>query len=340
VIQIANILLTRKCNLSCSYCAISKNYEGMPEEYPSLSNYHMTEMNTEYVCTMLDVLKKHNPDIFVIFYGGEPMLRKDIVEIIKHSNDIDLNYTIITNNSDEVQKAILNLVNSVVVKGITSSVDPVIYDLHTDDDRYKKSILGFERLENLKKYVKDVVAEVTVTKDNVKHLYMLVSDLSKKGISSSITFIDISKNPYYDFSDVTDSESLIRPSEELHNQLESIKNDSSLDIHMKDELLPLLEKYCDSSYDCEIEKNVHNVTIDADGTLRLCLRIRGTKTAEKSILNYINSNGDIDKSLLENIKYDKDMYCRGCNWTCPIFSGLVENNPSMKDKLIHTDKRG
>ena len=36
-IQIANILLTRRCNLRCDYCSIVRDYAKMPFEYPKIT---------------------------------------------------------------------------------------------------------------------------------------------------------------------------------------------------------------------------------------------------------------------------------------------------------------
>ena len=87
MIRIANWLLTRRCNLRCEYCAIVQNYENKPEKYPDMRHYYVNEMKTEYVIKGLHKLHIHNPDMFHIFYGGEPLLRKDLYEIINYCNE-------------------------------------------------------------------------------------------------------------------------------------------------------------------------------------------------------------------------------------------------------------
>ena len=125
-IQIVSLLLTRRCNLRCSYCAITRNYKGLPSKYPKLKYYYENEMSTETVIEILRRLKLHNPDIFIIIYGGEPLLRKDLPEIINFCNTNDINYTIITNNSDEVQPMMEELMlKTDYITGLTSSIDPL-----------------------------------------------------------------------------------------------------------------------------------------------------------------------------------------------------------------------
>ena len=46
-INIANILLTQRCNLKCSYCHLVQNYEGKPTEYPDVQEYAKNELTAE-----------------------------------------------------------------------------------------------------------------------------------------------------------------------------------------------------------------------------------------------------------------------------------------------------
>ena len=77
-IRIVNWLLTRRCNLDCSYCAITKNYKNKPSEYFDITHYYKNEMSTEYVIEGLRRFKEHNSNCFHLFYGGEPLLRTDL----------------------------------------------------------------------------------------------------------------------------------------------------------------------------------------------------------------------------------------------------------------------
>ena len=339
MIQIVNWLLTRKCNLNCSYCAINRDYENKPSFYPDMKHYMQNEMDTEFVIEGLKRIKTHNPNSFHIFYGGEPFLRKDLKDIVKFCNENEIHYTIITNNSDAVQSKIDELFKECgEVKGLTSSIDPIILMADDGSDRYKKSLAGFKRLKEYKKYVEDVVAEITVDKDSVFLLKELVEKLTEIGISSSITFLDIAKNEYYDFSNVTDESELVEPTFNLQKTLEILR-DGEYDIHMKDSLLMDIFKILPSNLDCKIEKNVHNLTIDADGSVRLCLRIRGTSVTQNNLLDYISTDGSIHPTLREYFSYDKETYCKGCNWTCMIMSKQVDEGINSSDNLIHTDRR-
>jgi len=209
---------------------------------------------------------------------------------------------------------------------------------YSDLDRLKKSKAGFERLTEWKKKINDVVAEVTVDEEMLDDLIPLVSMLTENGISSSITFVDISKSKYYDFSNITDEKVLVNKSEKVRNILKELENDK-YDVHMAKELLPRIYDILPSNLDCGLDKNVHNLTIDADGSVRLCLRVRGCKTSDHYLDEYINYDGNINDNLLYNIREDKKEFCLRCNWTCGIMTSLIEEGSSNYNKLVHSDRR-
>jgi MoaA/NifB/PqqE/SkfB family radical SAM enzyme len=339
MIRIVNWLLTRKCNLNCEYCAIVKNYEGMPDEYPPMKHYIQNEMSTMDILIGLQQFHSHNPDCFHIFYGGEPLLRRDLAKIIEFCNFKNIHYTIISNNTKNIRPLIDELFRLVGrVKGFTASVDPSFNEEQTDD-RIIKSLAGFENLVDLKDRVDDVVAEITVMKHNVNYLYPLVQQLTDHGISSDITFIDIAKSPYYDFSSIYDESMLVNPSSELAQVFQRLQ-DSNFDIHMKSVLLPEIWHILPSNMDCELEKCIHNVTVDADGSLRLCLRIRGVKVPSNiNLKNLFDKQGNINIEMLGYVHEDKKAFCKLCNHTCLLMSKYIEMTNKGSDDLIHLDRR-
>lgn len=343
MIRIANWLLTRRCNLRCEYCAIVQNYENKPKEYPDMKHYHDNEMKTEYVIEGLHKLHLHNPDMFHIFYGGEPLLRKDLYEIINYCNEKKIHYTIISNNTKEIRPMIKNLLDKVDgrIEGFTASVDPVFQDeKESGEDRVKKSVLGLENLINMKTYVNDVVAEITAMKHNYIHLYDLLKELSKYEINGDVTFIDIAKTPYYDFSNITDPSLLVHQTAQLAEQFGKIMKDDSLDVHMKEVLIPKMWDILPSNMNCEIDNNLHNISIDADGTIRLCLRIRGVYTPSTVTLkNLFLTSGTLNPLALSAIEVDKRDLCKLCNHTCHIMSKYIDDNDTGPEDLVHLNKR-
>ena len=105
MIKIANILLTRKCNLKCSYCRISANidYDGKPPAYPGPKFHFNSEQPPEYWIKIIDRLYELNKDVFLILYGGEPFLYNGLIDIVKYCNKIGVAYTIISSCNDQLE---------------------------------------------------------------------------------------------------------------------------------------------------------------------------------------------------------------------------------------------
>ncbi len=305
-----------------------------------MKHYHENEMSTETVIEILKRLKLHNPNHFNIFYGGEPLLRKDLPEIINFCNSEDINYTIITNNSDEIQPMMEKLIiETDYIVGLTSSVDPMVERDEGDGDRLKKCIAAFHRLGEYGSHVKDPVAEITIDNKNVPYLYDLVATLTNMGVNSDITFIDITKNPWYDFSNVTSPSLLVMKTPELEDQIKRIIEDK-LDVHMAETLLPKIIQDLPSNMDCNIHEDLHNLTIDADGSIRLCLRIRGLSTPRLQMLSMIHENGMLEsKTIREFMVIDKENACRKCNWTCMRMSEILSKKEDDIGSLLHSDRR-
>lgn len=339
-IQIVSWLLTRQCNLKCSYCRISRDPDPL-SSYPKLNEYLVDQMDYKQVISGLYDMKQHNSEMFHIFYGGEPLLFPNLHKVINFCNESNIHYTIITNNTEEVQPLLTKLFNNVdYVAGLTSSVDPLLYDpKRLNDDRAKKTKFGFKRLIELKSKIKDLVAEITVSNDNIDYLYPLVKDLTEEGISSDITFVDIAKNRYYDFSNVTDVGELVYPSKKLLDILKRIYSEK-LNVHLDMNFMMKVYETLPAELDCKLENGVHNITIDADSSIRLCLRIRGHETPQHyHVSNIFNLKYEVDPVLRHYQAIDKIKCCEKCNWTCIIMSQMLRDNQINSDELVHQNIR-
>lgn len=345
MIHIANWILTRRCNLRCDYCAIVRTPENNPTEYPDINHYINNEMDVGKIIEGLKLLKNHNPRMFHIFYGGEPFLKElpDLISIVKFCHKNDIEYTFISNCTERAEERIFKLIEEVgSLKGITASIDLLEEKHSSDTDVFLKSQRGLSVLEKLKQKgkVQDIVAEITVTDKNVLYLYDTVNQLSSREITSDITFVDISKTPYYDFSNVKNPMVLVNRSTELSEQFQKLYDNNNLLIHMKENLLVDIWHILPSNMDCKINKNLHNITIDADGSIRLCLRIRGVYTPSlNNIKNIFSHRGEITQTLKNSIFKDKLDFCKLCNHTCHLMSLIIDKDEKSIGSLIHSDRR-
>jgi hypothetical protein len=298
------------------------------------------ELPANEVIKLLDKFRIYNPNLFHIFYGGEPFLRKDLSDIIKFCNEQDILYTIISNSTRELHPVIFDVMEKAGgFRGYSASIDPTVLMEPTSKISQLKSGAGFGFLLKMKKYVDDVVAEVTMTKYNMRYTYNLIRMLSGVGIYSSLTAIDINKNFMYDFSAYSADSKLIKHSPSLNKLYDKLMSNDNLLIHMKEEILPTLFKHIDSTYDCELEKSVHNITIDSNGSLRTCLRIGGGMTIHSINYKTLFKSGELNKNRLESwlqkrISMEKRAYCKGCNHTCMMMSKYIDDNENEANKII------
>lgn len=335
MVNIVNCLLTRKCNLACSYCQISGNIDTplKPNEYPSSQWYFKNEKDTSWWVNTLTSYWSANKDVFFILYGGEPFVRWELLaDVVNHLNSIGAHYTIISSCNEGIKKNIYRFFERVSkVEGFTASIDPGFYlspggtRKEIEDDEIYKSNTGYATLLELMRdgLVKDPVAEITCDCNTIKHLPETIRRLTKAGIVSDITFLDLAKNNYYDFSNITNPVNLVHPTEEVKRILKEIMDDDTLKVHMKEYLIPKIFESSPANMDCEIEKDIHNVTIDADGALRLCLRIRGRHTTKFSSADLFDVEGNkTDKytDIHEAMTEDKKVLCKRCMWSCMLMS--------------------
>ena len=92
---------------------------------------------------------------------------------------------------------------------------------------------------------------------------------------------------------------------------------------MKDTLLDQIYETLPSNVDCEMEKGLSNITIDSDGIIRLCLRIRGNHCTKYYANELFNENGtptDKYNEIYESMVEDKLILCKKCMWSCVLMS--------------------
>jgi len=338
MIRVANWFLTRRCNLKCSYCRISKNYN-MPTGYNKLNYFYKNEMNLETIKNILLRLKKHNPEMFHCFLGGEPLMRNDISDIINFSNENNIEYTITSNCT--LEDSINKLFESVdYINSFTASIDPEVFlnSTYNTLDEYAKSVKGLNTLIKYKDTgkIKDVMADVVITSKNIKILPYLLTRLNEYGITAHIGIISQSKNNYYDYADDVDEDLLLTKeiAEPIFNEIieSNLNNYLMGDLYLKNALMYLPDKV-----DCEIEKDYHNISIDADAHLRFCTMIKGIETPKLHVYDIISENGNLNKDIYKYLEEDKKL-CYGCTDMCIMSSKLIDDG--IIDKLSMANKGG
>lgn len=98
--------ITHRCNLKCAHCIVDAAYGGQVDKY-----------DTKTLCRLLDKVIKVNPQ-GIVLTGGEPLLRKDFLTILKHVRDnYSGNITLMTNGT------LLNQDNISIIKDLVTNID-------------------------------------------------------------------------------------------------------------------------------------------------------------------------------------------------------------------------
>jgi MoaA/NifB/PqqE/SkfB family radical SAM enzyme len=336
--------LTRKCNLRCSYCNIIRSSECYD------NSVLRKEIPIDLAIESLRRFKKHNPHMFHIFMGGEPTLYTHLEELINFCNREKILYAIVSNMTDAAYKKLLSLLNKgIQINSITGTVDACLFDKNVDkkDDKYKKSKLALERLCTFSQMpnVKEVVAEVCITRNDYHLLESLLEELTRRKIYADIFPIETRYNKYYDFAAPVDHDLLLPYDKDTIKTLEKIYKRSKRGelLIIGDEVIKYMINFLPQNYKCKIPQTFSTMTIDSDGKVRLCIRIKGTRCEELklTIPDILSKNGKYKKKLSAKLSkammLDMQNYCRGCMWTCAMFSdleqqGLIDFNTVSHEK--------
>ena len=114
--------LTRRCNLACAHCYLDAE---------TLKQGNADELKTTEVKTLLDQVASRGTDTMVVLTGGEPLLRRDLEEMVAHGNALGLSMVAGTNGvalTDRRAKSLL----AAGVMGMGISLDSLDPDRHDE----------------------------------------------------------------------------------------------------------------------------------------------------------------------------------------------------------------
>ncbi len=112
--------LTKRCNLKCKHCYLDAGeLEGR------------FDMPTSEVLAVIDSIAEINPSAMLILTGGEPLLRGDIFQIVRHASDHGFTVFVGTNGTGLTGDTVERLKES-GVKGVGISLDSVREEVHDE----------------------------------------------------------------------------------------------------------------------------------------------------------------------------------------------------------------
>ena len=119
------IEVTAKCNFNCKFCF---NHIAFAQKNREIKNF-----STSYIKEIINSVAKENIKI-IRFTGGEPLLRKDIFDLIKYAKNKGLETRLNTNCS---------LINKNNVKKFKGILDNVLIPIESNSKKEETEITGF-----------------------------------------------------------------------------------------------------------------------------------------------------------------------------------------------------
>ncbi len=123
--------LTYRCNLACEHCYLDAG--GTP--LVGTENFaDRSELGTEECFRVIDEIGTFAPECLTILTGGEPLLRRDILEIVRRAAERGL-WVVVGTNGVSITENLARRLTEAGARGLSLSLDALDPDRH---DRFRK----------------------------------------------------------------------------------------------------------------------------------------------------------------------------------------------------------
>lgn len=290
--------LTDNCNLNCQYC-----YENKQDK----------ELSFQNITQLIDFeIKQKNKTAVIQFYGGEPLLKKqlirDSINYIKMKNTKTKFYFGITTNGTLIDNEWITYMKKNNFVSIGYSIDGKS-ETQNKNRRTKNGEETFTIVEeNAKKILENfniVVAMMVVTKNNIKNLSENINYLIELGFRS----INMQFNYLDDWQDQDLSEIKKQYKQVADIYAKAIQNEVNIDIPIIDEKI---KTYIQPKYNCnqDCQLGIKTIHIGTDGNFYPCVQFVNHK--EFRIGNCQQGiNVKARKKVIENAKQENEL-CKSC----------------------------
>jgi len=123
--------LTYRCNLACEHCYLDAG--GTP--LVGTENFaDRSELGTEECFRVIDEIATFAPECVTILTGGEPLLRRDILEIVRRASERGL-WVVVGTNGVSITENLAKRLAEAGARGLSLSLDALDPDRH---DRFRR----------------------------------------------------------------------------------------------------------------------------------------------------------------------------------------------------------
>ena len=298
----AKIVITRKCNLRCTFCKIRRSRRLKGEL--SLEQWKKGIKNLEKIgVKSLQIL------------GGEPTTLDYLEDLIRFLNKKTKLHYSIESNSTFSEERFHSLIKA-GIKGYCADVNTFNFQMKKDWYTIKSNV-GFNMLLKMKKAkVPYLEASIILNKRNLKEIPFIVRKMSKLGIWCNIIPLHYGKSFNWEFraKDVAD-EFKIKESdrpivEKIMKELFKMKKKGYKILNEKEYFTNLAKINCNpTGWHCT---TFPRLRIDSDGSLWVCNDVKGNVASKYNILTL---NKKTFKEFKRDWQTDKQrLKCPGCAW--------------------------
>ena len=118
--------LTYRCNLACEHCYLDAG----PKPLVGTENFSdRSELNTEECYKVIEALATFAPECVTILTGGEPLLRRDILQIVQRAAERGL-WVVVGTNGVRVTENVARHLKDAGARGLSLSLDALDPDRH------------------------------------------------------------------------------------------------------------------------------------------------------------------------------------------------------------------
>jgi len=299
------ILPTMNCNMECFYC--------FEEKYNSSMSIETAEKLTHFI---KDSLKREKYEgIHIGWFGGEPLLKVDVIEYISkdvikfcYENNIKYYSDIVTNGTLFDKENIKSLVNECKIQLAQITIDGVN---ETNNKRRK--------LKNNQKSFELIVKNIDMLRGNMK--ISLRINIDKNNVTEISKIVDFIREKGWDNDEniVVRLAPVINTDNDCNMKKSCLTNKEFFDVDIKmyeeTNWLPKYPRF--SPMNCAAS-GLGCYTVDPDGYLYKCLQL-----PNKEHLNNVGKIGETIQYKSEMIKWLTQKYrenCSECN-ILPICKG-------------------
>ncbi|HJQ99023.1 MAG TPA: radical SAM protein [Candidatus Polarisedimenticolaceae bacterium] len=112
--------LTYRCNLACEHCYLDAGGKPLVAEDAAFAD--RSELSTEECFGVVDEIAAFAPESLTILTGGEPLLRRDILEIVRYAHGRGL-WVVVGTNGVKITETLASLLKREGVRGLSLSLD-------------------------------------------------------------------------------------------------------------------------------------------------------------------------------------------------------------------------